>query len=216
MLIACAALLVAVTALTAGLLVWPPQGMPARVDAIVMLAGPGDRLPVAVQLAREGRAPVLVVSQGHLGYGGPCPAAVPGVTLICFDPDPADTRGEAEYISRLAQREHWRSLAVVATPEQDIRARLIVGRCYPGTVYVVTGPVPLRQLPYQVAYGGRPFLKPSSCSAAAREPLESRRDVAGDLAGHPLPGEVPGHPRRARRALLVDVIAGKDARDRGG
>jgi hypothetical protein len=140
-------------ALTAGLLVWPPQGIPARAAAIVMLAGPGDRLPVAVQLAREGRAPVLVVSQGHLGYGGPCPAAVPGVRLTCFDPDPADTRGEAEYIARLAQREHWRSLIVVATPEQDVRARLIVGRCYPGTIYVVTAPVGWSQLPYQVAYG---------------------------------------------------------------
>ena len=62
--------------------------MPARVSAIVMLAGPGDRLPVALQLAREHRAPVLVVSRGWQGYGGPCPPPVPGVRLICFDPDP--------------------------------------------------------------------------------------------------------------------------------
>jgi hypothetical protein len=133
--------------------------MPARVDAIVMLAGPGDRLPVAVRLAGEGRAPVLVVSQGHLGYGGPCPAAVPGVTLVCFDPNPADTRGEAEYVGRLAQREHWRSLVVVATPEQAVRARLIVGRCYPGTIYVVTAPVPWSQLTYEVAYGWAALFK---------------------------------------------------------
>jgi uncharacterized SAM-binding protein YcdF (DUF218 family) len=133
--------------------------MPARVDAVVMLAGPGDRLPVAVQLARQGRAPVLVVSQGHLGYGGPCPAPVPGVALVCFDPNPADTRGEAEFVARLAQRDHWRAIAVVATPEQDVRARLVVGRCYPGTVYVVTAPVPLTQLPYQVAYGWAALFK---------------------------------------------------------
>jgi hypothetical protein len=37
--------------------------MPTTVDAIVMLAGPGDRLPAALQLAREHRAPVLVVSR---------------------------------------------------------------------------------------------------------------------------------------------------------
>jgi uncharacterized SAM-binding protein YcdF (DUF218 family) len=158
-LIAFVAVLGVFAAATAGLLVWPPQGMPARADAIVMLAGPGDRLPVAVELAREGRAPVLVVSRGHLGYGGPCPAAVPGVTLICFDPNPADTRGEAEYIAKLARRAHWRSIAVVATPEQDLRARLIVGRCYPGTISVVTAPVPWSQLPYQVAYGWAALFK---------------------------------------------------------
>ena len=79
--------------------------------------------------------------------------------LVCFQPDPADTRGEAEYIGRLAVREHWGSLVVVATPEQDIRARLIVGRCYPGTLFVVTAPVPWQQLPYQVAYGWAALVK---------------------------------------------------------
>ena len=153
------ALLSALAVATAFVIVWPPQGMPARVDAVVMLAGPGNRLPVAVQLARQHRAPVLVVSQGHLGYGGPCPAPVPGVTLTCFDPNPADTRGEAEYIARLAKRDHWQAITVVATPEQDVRARLVVGRCYPGTIYVVTAPVPRSQLPYQVAYGWAALFK---------------------------------------------------------
>src|SRR5271165_2392472 len=72
---------------TAWLFVWPAEGMPARVSAIVMLAGPGNRLPVALQLAREHRAPMLVVSRGWQGYGGPCPQAAPAVKLICFDPN---------------------------------------------------------------------------------------------------------------------------------
>ena len=87
-------LLVAFGFVTARLFVSPTQGMPARVGAIVMLAGPGDRLPVALQLARQHRAAVLVVSQGQHGYGGPCPSATPGVKLVCFEPDPGDTRGE--------------------------------------------------------------------------------------------------------------------------
>ena len=91
------AVVVAFGLVTARLFVWPAQGMPTSVDAIVMLAGPGNRLPVALQLAREHRAPVLVVSRGWEGYGGPCPSPVPGVKLICFDPDPPDTRGEAEF-----------------------------------------------------------------------------------------------------------------------
>jgi uncharacterized SAM-binding protein YcdF (DUF218 family) len=153
------ALLAAFAWASARLLVWPTQGMPARVSAIVMLAGPGNRLPVAVDLAREQRAPVLVVSQGHLGYGGSCPAAVRGVRIICFDPDPADTRGEAEYVARLAKHDGWTSIVVVATPEQATRARLLVSRCYPGAVYVIAAPIPGSQLPYQVAYGWGALIK---------------------------------------------------------
>ena len=101
--------------------------MPARVSAIVMLAGPGDRLPVALQLAREHRAPVLVVSRGSQGYGGPCPPPVPGVKLICFDPDPGTTRGEAEALGRLAKQFHWSSVVLVTTSFQDTRARITSG-----------------------------------------------------------------------------------------
>jgi uncharacterized SAM-binding protein YcdF (DUF218 family) len=151
--IAAVVVVVVFAASTAGLIVWPQQGMPARVDAIVVLAGPGTRLPVGVRLASEGRAPVLVVSQGHLGYGGSCPGAITGVRIICFDPNPADTRGEAEHIEVLAKRYGWHSIAVVATAEQAVRAQLIVGRCFNGSVYVVTGTMPWQQVPYQIAYG---------------------------------------------------------------
>ena len=151
-LIAAVALVVALGAVSARLFVWPAEGMPARVSAIVMLAGPDDRLPVAMRLAREHRAPMLVVSQGWQGYGGPCPAPVPGVKLICFDPDPGNTRGEAQYVGRLAKRYHWSSVVLVTSREQDTRARIRVGRCYGGPVYVVTAPLPWSEVPYQVAY----------------------------------------------------------------
>jgi uncharacterized SAM-binding protein YcdF (DUF218 family) len=129
--------------------------MPSRADAIVMFAGPGNRLPVALQLAREHRAPVLVVSLGHLGYGGPCPAAssAPDVKIICFDPDPADTRGEAEFAARLARRYGWRSVVLVTIAAQATRARVIIRRCYSGAVYVVTASQAWYEWPYQIAYG---------------------------------------------------------------
>lgn len=138
--------------ITARLFVWPTQGMPTHVSAIVMLAGPGDRLPVALQFAREHRSMVLVVSQGQHGYGGPCPAEPSGVELICFDPNPGDTRGEAEYLGRLARRYHWNSVALVTTRAQDTRARMIVQRCFAGSVYVVTAPLDAGEWPYQIAY----------------------------------------------------------------
>jgi hypothetical protein len=156
---AVAAVVVAFCLVTARLLVWPAQGMPTRVSAIVMLAGPGDRLAVALELAREHRAPVLVVSRGWEGYGGPCPPPVPGVKLICFDPDPPDTRGEAEVVDRLAKQYGWNSVVLVATRTQDTRARLLAERCFAGSTYVVTASLPASSWPYQIAYGWGALLK---------------------------------------------------------
>jgi hypothetical protein len=152
LLAAAATLVVALGVVSARLFIWPAQGMPAPVSAIVLLAGPGDRLPVAQRLAREHRASTLVVSQGWQGYGGSCPPPTPGVRLICFDPNPGNTQGEAQYVGRLAQRYHWRSVALVTIAEQDTRARIRMKRCFSGSVYVVTAPLPLSNLPYELAY----------------------------------------------------------------
>jgi uncharacterized SAM-binding protein YcdF (DUF218 family) len=145
-------LIVAFGGVTARLIVWPAQGMPPHVSAIVMLAGPGDRLPVALKLAREHRAPMLVVSQGQHGYGGPCPPAPSGVKLICFEPDPGNTRGEAEFTGRLARQYGWRSVVLVTAREQDTRARIVMARCFGGPIYVIAGSLPLSSWPYQIAY----------------------------------------------------------------
>ena len=151
-LIAVLVLIVAFGVATARLIVWPAQGMPPHVSAIVMLAGPGDRLDVALKLAREHRAPMLVVSQGQHGYGGPCPQATPGVKLICFEPDPGNTRGEAEFTGRLARQYGWRSVVVVTARDQATRARIVVRRCFGGQIYVMAGSLPLANWPYQIAY----------------------------------------------------------------
>jgi uncharacterized SAM-binding protein YcdF (DUF218 family) len=144
---------------TARLLVWPAQGMPNRVSAIVMLAGPGDRLPVALQLAREHQALALVVSRGNDGYGSPCPSARSAVKLICFDPNPGNTRGEAEFVGRLAKRYHWNSLVLVTTRTQDTRARILMRRCFDGSVYMVTASMPFGEWPYQIVYGWGALVK---------------------------------------------------------
>jgi hypothetical protein len=152
-------LVVIVAAATARLLIWPVQGAPARVDAIVMLAGPGDRLPAALALARAHRAPTLVVSQGWMGYGGPCPPPTPGIRTICFEPNPGTTQGEGEYVAALARRNDWHSLLIVAIRPQAVRARLIFGRCFSGQVYVSTAPLAAGSWPYQIAYGWGALVK---------------------------------------------------------
>jgi hypothetical protein len=152
-------LLLAFAVATGELLVWPTQGAPGHVSAIIMLAGPGDRLPVALELADARRAQVLVVSQGYEGYSGPCPSKPSQVTLICFDPDPPTTQGEAEYVGALAKRYHWTSVVVVASRPQATRARLLVERCFAGRVYLATAPITSSSWPYQLAYGWGALVK---------------------------------------------------------
>jgi hypothetical protein len=154
-LIGVAALLLAgFAAATARLFVWPERGMPARVDAIVMLNGPGNRLPTALGLAWAHRAPVVVISRGspYWARGSGCAPQIPGVRVICFGPDPATTRGEAEFTGRLARRYHWHSIVLVTTTPQDTRARLRVQRCFPGSIYVMTAHLPAHDWPYALVY----------------------------------------------------------------
>ena len=40
----------------------------------------------------------------------------------------------------------------MATRAQDTRARIIMGRCFSGPVYVVTAALPWDNWPYQLAY----------------------------------------------------------------
>ena len=141
-------------AATARLFIWPDRGMPAYVSAIAMLNGPGDRLDTALDLAWQHRAPFVVISRGSpaFGHGSDCAPVIPHVKVICFDPSPATTRGEAEFIGRLARIYHWRSLVLVTITPQDSRARMRMERCFGGPVYVVTVSPPWYAWPYQIAY----------------------------------------------------------------
>ena len=140
-------------AATARLFVWPEQGMPSRVDAIVMLNGSGDRLDTALHPVRAHRAPMFVISLGSpCWYTSVCAAKIPGVKVICFIPHPRTTRGEAEFAGLLAKRYRWHSIVLVTTTPQSTRARLRVGRCVSGQIYLMGAPLPLSQWPQAIAY----------------------------------------------------------------
>jgi hypothetical protein len=158
---ALAVLVAAFCATTARLFMFPARGMPAHVDAIVMLGGRGDRFHEALKLAGQHRAPYLVISLGS-SFPGPeprssqpvfrCGPPIPRVTVLCFPPDPATTQGEAEEVGRLAARYHWHSVVLVTITPQDSRARLRVERCFSGKVYVMTGSLHAYAWPYELAY----------------------------------------------------------------
>jgi uncharacterized SAM-binding protein YcdF (DUF218 family) len=139
-------------AVTARLFIWPTTGMPARVDAIVVPGGQGDRLEAALKLAGQDRARYLVLSQGEYVPPSLCGTHVGTATVICFQPNPDTTQGEAEATARLAKQYGWRSIVLVTTPDQTWRAELRFRRCYSGKIYAVTTPLPLRMWPYMIVY----------------------------------------------------------------
>jgi uncharacterized SAM-binding protein YcdF (DUF218 family) len=158
-LIALTVVFITVCAVTARLFIWPAQGMPPRVSAIVMLDSPGGRLGSALRLAKQHRASYLVISLGTPASGYGCPRPVPRVKLICFNPRPGTTKGEAEFAGRLARQYRWRSIAVVTITPQASRARLLVQRCFAGRVYAVTTPIAKTAWLYQIAYQWGALLK---------------------------------------------------------
>ncbi|GAA4258023.1 hypothetical protein GCM10022255_077160 [Dactylosporangium darangshiense] len=169
--IAAAVALIGFLGLTARYFVWPSLPVvPPHIDAIVELAGPGDddRDRLATELAREHRAEYLVQSTLQSDAdSGRCLPAEPGVTVLCFHPDPDTTRGEAEAIGRMARQYGWHSVVIVTTADHAWRARLRVTRCFPGQVYVATSHLPplywFRQIPYQWAASGKAVLVQKNC-----------------------------------------------------
>jgi uncharacterized SAM-binding protein YcdF (DUF218 family) len=150
-----AVVLAGVSVLTAYLFVWPDLPLlPQRADVIVQLGGPGNRRFVALGLARQGRAPLVAISvpvdevntrwchRGRLG----------DVSVVCFHAEPFTTRGEARAVAEMAEQHRWRSVILVTTPDQALRATLRVGRCFDGKIFVATARLPWYRWPAQIVY----------------------------------------------------------------
>jgi hypothetical protein len=147
------AIIVLWMAASLALFVIPPTNQPTHVDAIVSFNGPneGTREALAVSLAENGYAPALVFSQGGPVAVTTCPT-IPHVVVTCFIDLPNNTRGEARWVARYAIRHHWRSLLLVPGRPQATRARLLVGRCFTGTLVVVPASEPLLRFPIDVLH----------------------------------------------------------------
>jgi uncharacterized SAM-binding protein YcdF (DUF218 family) len=127
-----------------------------QVDAVVALGGLTATAMYAQSLVQQGAAPVLVLSDPYDPGGGKsvkaaCSSRPTGYRIICFVPDPATTRGEARQIRDLAKANGWTNVAVVAPTFHISRARLLVRRCFPGTLLMLPLPthVPWDNWTYQ-------------------------------------------------------------------
>ena len=110
-------------------------------DAIVVLGGRPNRLPVGLRLLREGEGRVLLVfnatgtgDEGHL----------------YVRPEPYTTRGEARAVARLAREHGWRSIVVVTSSYHVPRARLIFRRAFDGELRMASASATWWRLPLDV------------------------------------------------------------------
>lgn len=129
-------------------------GAPARADAVVVLSGGlNSRLDPALALMRRRVAPVLVVSgvyhddkwkKGRRLCGG---AYRVRYRVLCPEPHPYSTQGEARMIGRLARAHGWSRVVVVTSTFHVTRARMLVRRCYDGGLWMVGTHTPWWKLP---------------------------------------------------------------------
>lgn len=136
-------------ALAGAIAVWPHGDKPIPANAVFVLSGSRDRLPVGLKLVREGEAPLLVVSRTSPNTPAletqACAHRL-DVRVLCVQARPYSTVGEAELLARLARQRHWHAVDVVTSRYHVVRARILIRRCYHGTLRVIGAPTPVLAL----------------------------------------------------------------------
>jgi len=144
-------LLLRALAVTSGLtLVWaiagiflyvvPPADEPAHADVLFVLGPPDRRIGYAEELMRQGYAPTLAISS-PVGKDGRYQAAVCNAhrsyRIICFNPDPFTTQGEARALNDLSNHYGWKSANVLTAQFHMTRSRVLMDRCYRGDLHMI-------------------------------------------------------------------------------
>ena len=124
-------------------LVAPAHDAPAQVDAVYVIGPPDDaRMEAAWQMIDEGLADHLMISiDPQLPEAtfalAQAACAHPGAVVLCSQPDPFSTRGEAEWLRDEAAARGWDSVAVITEAAHISRARMIVKQCFDGQVLMI-------------------------------------------------------------------------------
>jgi uncharacterized SAM-binding protein YcdF (DUF218 family) len=132
---------------------------PPHADAVIVLSGDRNvRLAPGIRLVQRGVAPVLAISGARQDPRWRKAARlcrqgrVAGARVICFEPRPFSTRGEARAIARLARQHGWNAVVVVTSTFHVTRARLLFRRCYRGRLWMIGTPTPWWRLPEEWAF----------------------------------------------------------------
>jgi hypothetical protein len=130
------------------LFVWPREDSVTRADAVVVLGGDADRrIPHGLDLVRDHVASRLLLSSEPGRKWARWRRLCGRPRVDCFPADPYSTRGEAEAVSRLANRRGLRSVVVVTSRYHVLRSRLLFQRCFDGRLSVVGADYDRRWLP---------------------------------------------------------------------
>ncbi|MDF6099776.1 YdcF family protein [Gordonia hongkongensis] len=134
------------------------------VDAIVVLGGDDDgREAYGLSLAQAGYADTLVVSNPYPYHAGSdpirrakmrqlCRSSTSELKVICFEPEPATTAGEAQFVHQVAESRGWDTVMVVSWRYHLVRARFIFRQCFSGEVVMRSVPRSYDRTPSDWAY----------------------------------------------------------------
>ena len=125
-----------------------------KADAVVVLAGSDDRLPVGRELVEAGVAPALVVSDGldpRWTAANRLCRFERQLRVLCPRPEPYSTRGEARMVAALAREHGWDEIVVVSSRFHLFRVRVLFERCFDGELGTVAARNPGWRLPLAIA-----------------------------------------------------------------
>lgn len=134
----------------------PPTDKVVPADALIVLAPQSEtRMNAAIELMNGGFAGTLVISTPSVsGTPDLCRAGTVDFPVICFEPEPVTTQGEARGIRKIADQHDWRTLNVLTSKSHISRSRVIIGRCFDGELNMLSDgeKLPPKSWVYRVAY----------------------------------------------------------------
>ena len=126
--------------------VWPPSDAPRRTDLVVVL-GPWQQLSrpaTGAALVRRYPGTRLLISVYNMGECPMLRKMTGDPAADCFVPDPFTTRGEARGATFYAREHGFRSMTVVTTSDQLVRAGVRFDRCIDAPIRFVKAESSLR------------------------------------------------------------------------
>lgn len=119
----------------------PEVDRPGHADVLLVLAPvPDDRLDYAKWLMEQGHADTLAVSVPSSAANGPTAKICDepqSYRVVCFDPEPVTTRGEARALRDLSETYGWESADVLTAQSHASRTRVLMERCFNGVLQVI-------------------------------------------------------------------------------
>lgn len=150
-------------AIAAGLpfYVFPRVDLPGRSDVIYVIGPPtSSRIELAQGMLDAGLSDTLLLSVPDPEEHPLCDAHA-AFTVYCSRPEPFTTQGEARELSAMAAEHGWTSATVITFTPHVTRTRLLMERCFAGTLRVTadTTPLLLAEWAHQYFYQTGAFVK---------------------------------------------------------